>query len=280
VAAVLYYFIMLFLMATVTDLRFLLYIAMVQGGFLDWSFIMFVYVGYKNIKPIKPSENWEHVFRRCCHTASSRFVFWYGFAAFFHLVSVEILFAGFILNNGTLISAGGFLLVPMFLFYLIWVFGQDRILFCFGPSLLMKYSKSIKDKKTVMHPFFKHTTRTVDLLYHFLAGREAVQMNEIEASNSVEDVKKKSPVDDEEDWVEDFESRRRFMEDYENFKTGVYAKARKCPCKCLCTCCSWIPLYWYAAFFIVSVNAAFLIFFLPKKFERAGCNPGYEYGAW
>jgi len=281
VVVVLYYFIMLFLMATVDKLEHLLYIAMVQGGFLDWTFIIFVYVGYRNIKPIKPSENWEHVFRCCCHTVSRRFVFWYGFAAFFHLVSVEILFAGFILNNGTLVSAGGFLLVPMFLFYLIWVFGQDRILFCFGPPLLMKYSKSFKDKKTVIHPCFKHTTRTVDLLYHFLAGREAVQMNEIDASNSVENVMKKSPVDDGEDWVEDFESRRRFMEDYEIFQTGIYAKARKCPCKWLCTCCSWIPLYWYAALFIISVNAGILIFLPVMIGERdPGCNDGYEYGAW
>jgi len=280
VVVVLYYFIMLLLMATCSNLELLLYIAMVQGGFLDWTFVIFVYVGYRNIKPIKPSENWEPVFRSCCHTVSSRFVFWYGFAAFFHLVSVEILFAGFILNNGTLVSAGGFLLLPMFLFYLFWVFGQDRILVCFGPSLLMKYSKSSKDKKTVMHPFFKHTTRTVDLLYHFLAGREAVQMIEMEASNSVENIMKKSPVNDEEDWVEDFESRIKFMEDYEIFKTGVHAKARKCPCKCLCTCCSWIPLYWYAAFLIISVNAGILIF-LPGMIDRKpGCNPGYDYGAW
>merc|ERR1719427_2123137 len=164
------YFVMMLLAMSVLRLDHLLYFSMVQGGFLDWTFVCFILAAQNTVKKSGTDPQYIH---QCCKDEYSRFVCWYGFGAIFHLMSVEILFAGFILNNALLIGLGGFFLLPTFLFYTIWVFGQERLMVFFGPSVFMNYVKGGDFSESVpkfqMVPF-KHTTRTVDILWKRLVG--------------------------------------------------------------------------------------------------------------
>jgi len=156
----LYYLILLVAMVILPKLEWLLFVAMIQGGFLDWTLLFFLYVGRNQIPP--DELNWQPICK-CFKTSRGRFSCWYGFAALFHLLTVEVLFVGFALNNPVLIGAGSILLVPTFLSYTYWAFGEDRLsLFC-GPSLVLDYKKT-ESADFTLEPF-EHTSRTTDILW-------------------------------------------------------------------------------------------------------------------
>jgi len=301
VILIIYYIVML-LAVVVLHLEQLLYFSMVQGGFLDWTLLFFTVAGSKTIKH---TENFEIVFGDCCHTAYSRFIFWFGFGALFHLTSVEILFAGFTLNNAVVIGAGGFFLLPMFLCYTIWVFGQERFMVFCGPSLFMDYNKNYKDDEDRLLVPFKHSTRAVDILWNKVMGvDDRVPKNDLDSA--WQKLKRKGEagtfnlemqsvevhgVGGGDDTpasmivLEDCRKKMFRVDDCESFKFGIHTETYK-PLKCCCSYCSWIPCYWIAAFICVCINAGLLIF-LPQLFPAkkgkegyAECNEGYVYGTW
>jgi len=273
---VIIYFILLLLLTAILPLPFLLHFAMLQGGFVDWLLLLFMFVACKSMKK---EGNWEHVFHRCCKTVYSRFVFWYGFGAFFQLLAVEILFVGFELNNPKLIGAGGFLLLPAFFCYTIWVFGQERyMLFC-GPSVFMNYNKNDKTQSLLIP--FKHTTRVADILWNkFVGGYQPIKNADLE----IELIQShKNPTNEDaiamSSMVQDDERTKFRVEDCESFMFGIHKDVRKCHCGERCACCAWIPLYWVAALLIVIVNVALMIY-IPTIHPVHGCNSGFNYGAW
>jgi len=291
VVLIMYYTIMLLAMATLR-LDHLLYFSMIQGGFLDWTFVCFTCAAYKSLYD---KDTHEHVLYHCFKNEHSRFVFWYGVGAVFHLVSVEILFAGFILNDAKLIGLGGFFLLPMFLFYTIWVFNEERLMLFCGPSVFMNYVRREKPAsaptKFLITPF-KHTTRTVDILYKRLVGEGYAPIQKVDVEMKTVDVVKLEQVgsDTEVEMADDTSAQvlSRFsrrsncqVEDCESFKFGINDqcccyKLPRIPC-----CCSkcWIPCYWIIALTCISINAGVLIQ-LPKWTSHGGCNEGYDYGAW
>lgn len=289
------YYIILLLAMSVLRLDYLLYFSMIQGGFLDWTFVCFICAARKTIYD---SDTHDHVPNQCCKNEYSRFVTWFGVAAIFHLVSVEVLFAGFILNDAVMIGLGGFFLLPTFLFYTIWVFGQSRLMVFCGPSVFMNYVKSgISDSAPtdfLIVPF-KHTTRTVDILWKKFVGegyapiqKVAVEMEPLDIVQ-VERVGhghgspvELADVDASATVVTGFSRSTNFeVEDYESFKFGINNQC--CCCKCpRFPCCFgkfWIPCYWFVALTCISVNAGVLIQ-LPKWKNTEGCKKGYDYGAW
>jgi len=289
VCLVMYYVIMLLAMS-VLQLDHLLYFAMVQGGFLDWTFFCFIFAARKTIKDRDTHELYPH---ECCENEYCRFVFWFGFGAIFHLLSVEILFAGFILNNAVLIGLGGFFLLPMFFFYTIWVFGQDRLMVFCGPSVFMNYViQRISDAppKFQIVPF-KHTTRTADILWKRLVGEGYGPINkvdvemvpsEVERGSNDKDALNELPALDAlaHDITGSSRSGTFEVDDCENFKFGIDDQCCGCSCPKVPCCCNYhIPLYWVIAFICISVNAGILIQ-LPKWVHAEDCNEGYDYGAW
>jgi len=291
---IMYYVIMLLAM-TVLPLEWLLYFAMIQGGFLDWTFVCFICAARKTVCDDDTHPPYPH---QCFKDEYSRFVCWFGFGAIFHLMSVEILFAGFILNNAVYIGVGGFLLLPMFLFYTIWVFGQERLMVFCGPSVFMNYVKSgisgSVPQKFQLVPF-KHTTRTVDILWKRFVGEGYGPIHkvdvEMEPLHTVQVVRvgngneaqKGSADADADSSVQVFPgstSGNFEVEDCESFKFGINDQCCcfECP-RVPCCCKNSIPLYWIIAFICISVNAGILIQ-LPKWVAAKGCNRGYDYGAW
>jgi len=274
---VVYYIIMLLAMSTL-PLHTLLYFSMIQGGFLDWTFICFIYAAGSTMQKQGKRDN---VFNGCCKTVHSRFVFWYGTAAVLHLLSVEILFTGFILNDAKLIGAGGFLLVPMFFCYTLWVYTEERFMLFCGPSLFMNYNKNYSKNTHFLLIPFRHTTRVVDILWQkFVSGSQPLQNADVELTNITSDNNaKENDVIRMEDVLEEDEITALRVEDCESFKFGISEDVRKCDYGICCSCCAWIPLYWVAAFIFISINVA-IVNFMPEVFPRNGCNDGYEYGAW
>jgi len=286
---IMYFIIMLLAMARL-PLAVLLYFAMIQGGFLDWTFVCFIFAARKTVREDKSHPQYIH---QCCKDEYSRFVCWYGFGAIFHLVSVEILFAGFILNNAWLIALGGFFLLPTFLFYTIWVFGQERLMVFFGPSVFMNYVKGGDFSESVpkfqMVPF-KHTTRTVDILWKRLVGegcgpiqKLGVEMEPLQSVHVVRvgDDNQKEFADAEPSQVRTGSTSGTFeIEDCESFKFGIDDQCLCCTLpRVNCCCKNWVPFYWVIAFICISANTL-ILFFLPTWIEVDGCNEGYDYGAW
>jgi len=291
VVLIMYYTIMLLAMATLR-LDHLLYFSMIQGGFLDWTFVCFTCAAYKSLYD---KDTHEHVLHHCCKNEHSRFVFWYGVGAIFHLVSVEILFAGFILNDARLIGLGGFFLLPMFLFYTIWVFNEERLMLFCGPSVFMNYVQSkipaSAPTKFLIVPF-KHTTRTVDILYKRLVGEGYAPIQKVDVEMKTVDVVKLEQVgsDTELEVADDTSAQvlSRFsrssncqVEDCESFTFGINDQCCcfKCPRIPCCFSKCWIPCYWIITLTCISINAGVLIH-LPEWKHHDGCNEGYDYGAW
>jgi len=291
ICLIMYYIIMLLAMS-VLRLDYLLYFSMIQGGFLDWTFVCFMCAAHNTIDD---NETHDSVLNECCKDGYSRFACWYGTGALFHLLSVEILFAGFILNNAKLIGLGGFFLLPMFLFYTIWVFGQENLMVFCGPGVFMNYIRDVSDSvptKFLIVPF-KHTTRTVDILWKRLVGegyapisRDDVEMEPVNMSvvKSVGDNSniRLTDVDLTGQVLSGMSRSSNFeVEDCEDFKFGIDDKCCCCKCPRITCCCGrcWIPLYWVGALICISVNTGILIM-LPDWISAKECNDGYYYGAW
>jgi len=275
---VIIYYIVLLLLMVILPLPLLLYVAMVQGGFLDFTLFLFMFVARKSIKQ---DDNCENASKKCCGNVYSRFIFWYGFGAFFHLVTVEILFTGFILNAGSLIGLGSFFLLPTFFCYIIWVYSEEHYMLFFGPSLIKNYNKNYKTQSNMLLIPFRHTTQVVDILWkNLVGGYKPIHKDDVELYN-LEDAKFKPANEDELiKYIAEESRRTRFqVEDCENFKFGIHEHVRKCHCGKNCSCCAWIPLYWVAGFISISVNAA-LIIILPMFDPKSGCSKGFDYGAW
>jgi len=267
---IMYFVMMLLAMSVIRRLDHLLYFCMVQGGFLDWTFVCFILAAQNTVQK---SDTDPIYFHQCCKDDYARFVCWFGFGAILHLLSVEILFAGFILNNATLIGLGGFFLLPMFLFYTIWVFGQDRLMVFLGPRLFMQYEQKnvlCADKNYQITPY-KHTTRVVDILWkRFVGDYGPIPMEPVQESMGID-----KPRGGGGGTSGVFE-----VEDLESFKFGINDEC--CSCKCPrvpCCCNNWVPLYWIIALIFISVNAGILVQ-LPKWTSVKGCNAGFDYGAW
>jgi len=265
---VMVYYVLLLLAMVILPLEFLLYVAMIQGGFLDWALVFFLMVGGGQIKD---ESNWQPVCKSCCKTTYSRFSTWYALASLFHLATVEVLFVGFVLNNPVFIGIGSLLLVPTFLFYTYWAYGEDRLSLLCGPSLVMDYKEKQSDSDDIMLLPFDHTTRTVDILWQGLVrNRPTYTEKEVGASGTAGDGNESVKLIPTPDKIR--------VQDFENFKLGIDDSTAKCPCGG--PCCTWIPLYWVAAFVIVILNATAIIYVPSFSKVEKGCISGYDYGAW
>jgi len=270
---VMLYYVLLLVAMVILPLEVLLWVAMIQGGFLDWTLVFFICIGGKNMKD---EENWQPICSSCCKTSYSRFSCWFGTAAVFHLLTVQVLFVGFALNNPVLIGLGSLLLVPTFLCYTYWAYGEDRLSLLCGPSLVTDYK--VKQDDSMMLIPFAHTTRTPDVLWQGLLknrwtfhGKVYDEASE-NAGNGSETVKLIEPNTDRID-----------IQDFESFKFGVddnVSKCTWCGCSCCAPCCTWIPLYWIGAFVIVVLNATAIIVVPSMITGKGECITGFEYGAW
>lgn len=280
VILVMYYIILLLAMAFLR-LDHLLYFSMVQGGFLDWSFVWFIVAARRTIN----ASNEKVHDCECCSSQYSTFASWFGLGAITHLLSVEILFAGFILNNSTLIGVGGFFLVPMFLFYTIWVFGQDRLMIFCGPSLFMDYVRNLALRSNVATFFivpFRHTTRTVDVFWERFVGEgySPVHSVDVEMQSVGNAEKKAGDVDASGVDSESQTGRKSGVEDCESFTFGIIDEVEKIP-QCGCCCCKCpIPLYLVLALVCIIINTGVLINLPLWLTTKPGCDDGYKYGAW
>jgi len=288
IVLLMYYVIMLLAMS-ILPLHYLLYFSMVQGGFLDWTFVCMICAARKAVHDSEPFYNILNI----CNTEYPRFVFWFGNAAIIHLVSVEILFAGFILNDAVMIGLGGFFLLPMFLLYTIWVLGQTGFMVFCGPRLIVNYVKSSAPRKFLLEPI-NHTSRVVDVLYKRYIGYEqgpsqrshkvGVEMESLDVQpDKVGKFKQAELADvDESASVQNLnnESKVKFeVQDPELFKFGFYDEVVKCPCVKCCCLPDGIPFYWVVALILIAMNAALMIL-LPLISPAKGCNEGFDYGAW
>jgi len=267
----LYYVLLLFAMA-VLPLKILFLVAMIQGGFLDWTLFFFTLVGVKNVTK---EPNWQYVCKHLCCGSVSRFAVWFGFASFFHLLTVEILFVGFALNSPFLIGIGSIFLVPTFFSYTFWAYGEDRLALLCGPGLAMDYTKPTDGSTGFSLVPFTHTTRTSDFLWQaflgdrvvtYVTGDDAVA-SDGEESESAKLIKRENSAIN--------------IDDCENFKFGVSAQTIDTRCQCI----SWIPIYWAAAFTIVVGNATAILHIPEYKFvgiflTKRGCPTGFEHGVW
>jgi len=284
------YFIIMLLAMSLLPLELLLFFSMVQGGFLDWSFVWFIIAARKTIQG---SDAHEKAPDQCCNSQYSTFAVWFGIGAITHLLSVEILFAGFILNNATLVGGGGFLLVPMFFFYTMWVFGQARLMIFCGPQVFMNYvTGGVPEslQKFFIVPY-THTTRAVDVLWKRFVGEgyAPVKADDVELTGMSGGPEKPVDGDKSENSIIGFSTGGAFeVEDCESFKFGIIDDVRKCPeCHCCKSdCCNTkcrIPCYWILAFICIFLNSAILInlpmWVSPSK-RNHRCNAGFDYGAW
>jgi len=261
------YFIIFLIVIVFMDMPLLLFVSIVQGGLLDFSLLFFTYVGGRTIKDEKNTHT-NPLLRKCCPTKRSSFQWMFGCAATFHLLTVEVLFAGFVRNESTLVGGGAFLLIPMFLLYTCWASREDRTTRLCGPSLMMNYEK--KEGKTPdfwLVPY-KHTSHLSDVLWQRFVGRsypppskEEIELLEVE--------KVVSP--------ESFTAPGITVEDYENFTFGINDETHKC-----CwggSLINWIPIYWVAAFVVITINGA-IIYLMPQSHKCCSDTEGYYYGAW
>jgi len=267
----LYYVILL--IAMLLPLKFLFLVAMIQGGFLDWTLFFFTFVGIKN----STSEpNWQYICKNFCGSSVSRFAVWYGFASFFHLVTVEILFVGFALNSPVLIGIGSIFLVPTFLSYTFWAYGEDRSSVLCGPELVMDYKKPTDNSTDFSLAPYTHTTRKADVLWQAFVGDRAVtyvtEDETVPAGGDESETAKLIKRD----------TNTITIDDCESFKFGVTAQTINKNSKYI----SWIPVYWAAAFIIVVCNATAILNLPDYNMEmwlflrKRGCPTGFELGAW
>merc|ERR1719320_2032616 len=128
---------------------------MIQGGFLDWVLVFFTFVAARRMQ--KDIKNWQPILRKCFPTTWSCFIFGFGSAAVFHLVTVEVLFTGFILNKPLLIGIGSTFLVPTFFLYTFWAYSEDRLSLICGPTLFM----NMKSRPRIAHYDLSQPTRLV-----------------------------------------------------------------------------------------------------------------------
>jgi len=265
------YFVIMLLAMSIFRLDHLLYFSMVQGGFLDWTFVCFILAAKNTVENSVTLPDYYH---QGCRDKYPRFAFWFGFGAIFHLLSVEILFAGFLLNDAELIGLGGFFLLPMFFFYTMWVFGQERIMIFCGPGVFMQYEKNdllCSSAKYKITPY-QHTTRVVDILWKRFVG-EGYQPIELQPVDDKQAVAKQVLQGGATSGV--FE-----VEDPELFKFGIDDVCCGCTCPRIPCCCdNSIPLYWLIALILIATNAGILML-LPRVVSTEGCNAGYDYGAW
>lgn len=255
---VMWYYIILLIAIVVLPLHVLLFVGMVQGGFLDFALLYVTCVGGKAIKEGK--KNTSAVFRSWCPTARLSFQWGFGSAAAYHLLTVEILFTGFVLNKSKLIGAGATLLIPSFLIYTLWASTEDRTTRCCGPSFLMNYEK--KGDRFFLKRY-NHTTNISDLGWDmFIEDRYHTNMEDIELLESSGDNTKVASKREEENYIED----------YENFMFGIGDE-----CYCGRLLCNIIPIYWIAALLTIIANGALIYF---AQYTQNGCEPGYAYGVW
>jgi len=264
---VMLYYVILLIAMVILPLEVLFLVAMIQGGFLDWTLVFYLCVSCKNIDD---EPNWQTV--SCCSTSKSRFGWWFGTAALFHLLTVQILFVGFALNNAVLIGFGSVLLVPTFFCYTFWAYGEDRSSLLCGPSVIMEYKKQEGDAMVLIP--FTHTTRMADILWQGLVkNRWTLAESDAGASDTAGDANETVKLIEA-------ATDRIDIQDCENFKFGVHDSVSKCACSSCCSCCDWIPLYWVGALFIVVLNAV-AIMFVPSFITQPGeCISGFEIGAW
>jgi len=264
------YFVIMLLAMSLLPLEPLLYFSMVQGGFLDWAFVCFILAAQTTVEK---SVDLPYYYHQGCKNKYARFQFWFGMGAIFHLLSVEILFAGFLLNNAQLIGLGGFFLLPMFFFYTIWVFGQGRIMIFCGPRVFVQYEKndeSRESKQSYKIVPYTNLTRVVDILWRrFIgAGYQPIELLPVQKQVAI----------DKEDPDPRFGVYE--VEDPELFKFGIDDTCCGCTCPRIPCCCdNYIPVYWVIAFVLISINAGVLML-LPELISTEGCNTGYDYGAW
>jgi len=253
------YYIIFLIAIVALPLPLLLFVGMVQGGFLDFALLFFTCVGGKTIK--KDKKNTATVLRRCFPTVRGSFYCAFGAAAVFHLITVEILFTGFVRNSSFLIGAGASLLIPMFLLYTFWASGEDRTTRCCGPSFLMNY---VRTEGGFFLKRYPHTTNMPDLGWEtFIGNRYHPVVEEVELLEASHDDTKS--VSKRQKGIE--------IEDFENFKFGIDDK-----CCCGRLLCNYIPIYWIAALLCITANGA-IIFFHPQNHEGK-CEDGYSYGVW
>jgi len=258
------YYVVLLIATIFLPLPLLLFVGMVQGGFLDWAFILFIFVGGRTIN--KDKENTEPLSHVCFPTARANFQWGFGAAATFHLLTVEILFSGFVRNSRVMIGAGASLLVPMFLIYTCWASREDLTTRCFGPALLMNYTKREGKTPNFLLEEFRHTTHRSDIFWQSVIGsrypatsHEEVELLEVDLVNA-ESVSKRQGIE---------------IEDCENFNFGIDDEVRKCGCGGFLF--KWIPIYWVVALVTITTNGA-IIYFWPQ--DHKGCGTGYNYGIW
>jgi len=279
---VLLYYVIMLLAMTVFPLRFLFLVAMIQGGFLDWTLVFFIHVGINN-QNNKYEPNWQNLCKNlCCKKlkqkcmfATGRFVFWYGFASIFHLITVEILFFGFAMNSSVLVGMGSIFLVPTFFAYTFWAYGEDRVSLLCGPGLFMDYTPGTGRSSDFSLTTFTHTTRTADVMWQGFIGDRVITFKSGDWGMVAEDGK-----EIEMEKLIETDTKAVVIEDCENFKFGAVK------CKKInkgCDCISWLPVYWLLALCVVTVNAV-LIYHTPQWFGDdkwfSGCPEGFDYGAW
>jgi len=269
---VLYYVLMLIAMVVLSPERLFL-AAMIQGGFLDWALVFFIWIGFHNLKF---ERNWQYLLKNICTWSYGRFV-WYAFAAVFHLVTVEILFIGFAMNSPVLIGMGSVFLVPTFFAYTFWAYGEDRVSLLCGPGLVMDYTAATDSNSDFSLTTFAHTTRTTDVMWQGFVGNRVIKFESGKTGILAEE------DDPEVEMVKLIETDTKsvVIEDCENFKFGVYdtVKTLNRGGKYI----SWCPVYWFLALAVVTLNAI-VIYLFPYFFGNdewfTGCPTGFELGAW
>lgn len=260
----LYYIILLVGMIFI-PLPILLYVGMIQGGFLDFALFFFVFAAAGKVEKHNP--NWQPILSKCFPTTWSSFVCGYGLAAGFHVVTVIVLFVGFVLNHNLLIRMGSMFLVPTFFLYTVWVYSQDRLTITIGPSLFMNYKKiHRKGKPDYRLVPFLHTTQTSDLMWQVLMRNQIRDDSYKELTEHMpDDTSNKSELNMVETPKDEI-----VVNDCENFKFGIQNEVLKCYS---------LPVYWIAALIAITIVGT-LVYMLPRWANTRGCDKGYDYGAW
>lgn len=275
---VMFYYVILLIFMVFLPLEPLFWIAMVQGGFLDWTLLFFTFVGARTMTK---EANWQPISSKFLSTSRRRFLCSYGIAAFFHLATVEVLFVGFAMSYPAISGLGSILLVPTFFLYSYFAYGEDRFSVLCGPGLVLNYKKDGTDSDSFQLTQFEHTTRAVDILwqkfYSDSSGLSKKMVGTLTTDTSNE-------AGDDNETSELIKLRNDVVvEDCENFMFGVHKEALKCP-TLYSTCpayLTWCPCYWAWALIIVTLNAT-LIIYAPLLLNRRikDCSSGFDYGAW
>jgi len=272
---VMVYYVILLIVMILLPLESLLWIAMIQGGFLDWTLLFFTVVGARTMTQ---EANWQPIGSKFISTSRGRFLCTYGIAAFFHLATVEILFVGFAMSYPAVSGLGSLLLVPTFFLYSYFAYGEDRLSVLCGPGLVLNYKGVGTDSDSFQLVPFEHTTRAVDILWQKVYGESSGPLKKMEGTHTTDT---SNEAGDDNETSELIKLRNDVdVEDCENFKFGVHNEALKCPISSP-SYLTWCPCYWIFALIIVSINAT-LIIYAPMLLERIpkDCAAGFDYGAW